>query len=136
MSRLAFQPTEAQRSRYAHYSVKQLHARHPVSISSAPGGRDVRVIVDFLRIPSDATFRWRPRMGTTPTELAVASRWAERLRLGWWAEFSDLWFRHRFVAETRWYWFQSQGFVIDDMAESFERWELELTSTQRLPLAV
>ena len=102
----AWQPTAAEKRKYAEYDVRTSTIDRPQKVYIIDG-TVFRGLFHVQRIPSQKVFRVVFPANLTARELRIAEADAARLPAGEWARFPDVWYRRRwpsgryFFAQTR-----------------------------------
>lgn len=119
---MSFQPTPEERRKYADYDVVIKDAEQTPVHVDVIDGQVIRMLCLIRRWPRPRRFQVIVFQGVSERERALVERWARELPQGGWAQFPDLWFRHR-NGNGYVYFSQSQGVRAPD---PFAQLELEL----------
>lgn len=127
---MSFEPTPQQRRKYSDYDVEIKDAARATAHPEVADGVVIRMLCLIRRWPRSRKFQVIVYRGVSPRERALVERWAAGLPLGGWAQFPDLWFRHR-NASGRVYFSQAQGLRVDDPLVQLEL-ELMIDTTSEV----
>ncbi|QKS17288.1 hypothetical protein HUN59_14690 [Curtobacterium sp. Csp2] len=120
---MSFQPTRAERQKYADYEVVVKDAKtHKVHVT-VEDGVVIRWTCEIHRYPSSKHFVVFVYPGVTDKERASIERLAANLPRGEWARVPDAWFRRKHRTTGRIFYWQKRG---SEAPDPFAQLELEL----------